>query len=321
MSTKVKEALFDLIHSMSKSEKRYFKLMSSRHTIGEENNYVRLFDFLDKQNTYSEEEIQMHFKGEAFLNRFSITKKRLYDHVLTALDSFHLSNSIEAQLYKILHSSDILYEKSLYDQSRRLLISAKKLAQKNELAEIQLVISKKLKRLLETKGHVEILDKDIQEVDLLDTESQCSIQLYNQIWKVKSELFKRLSTKGVARSKDEQLSYQSLCKSLLRPIHAKTQTTENQYLINHTKSAYYYAVGDMESSYKYLKKNLELFNSSKPHLIDFNKQVSSYTNTIYVANSIGQSKESEYYLKELKSLIDKHEVNEDLCIKGILTER
>ena len=48
MSSKVNNALFELIQAMSKSEKRYFKLMSSRHTIGKENNYVRLFDFLDK---------------------------------------------------------------------------------------------------------------------------------------------------------------------------------------------------------------------------------------------------------------------------------
>ena len=57
MSSKVNSALFDLVKSMSKSEKRYFKLMSSRHTIGDENNYVRLFDFLDKQEEYDEDNL------------------------------------------------------------------------------------------------------------------------------------------------------------------------------------------------------------------------------------------------------------------------
>ena len=62
MSTKVKEALFELIKSLSKSEKRYFKLLSSRHTIGDENNYVKLFDFIDKQTTYDEGVIFKEFK-------------------------------------------------------------------------------------------------------------------------------------------------------------------------------------------------------------------------------------------------------------------
>ena len=66
MSIKVNEALFDLIHSLTKSEKRYFKLMSSRHTIGDENNYIRLFDAIGKQSTYSEAELFSFFRGRHF---------------------------------------------------------------------------------------------------------------------------------------------------------------------------------------------------------------------------------------------------------------
>ena len=44
MSNKVSNHLFELIKSLNKSEKRYFKLFSSRHTIGEENGYLKLFD-------------------------------------------------------------------------------------------------------------------------------------------------------------------------------------------------------------------------------------------------------------------------------------
>ena len=74
MSTKVKESLFELIRSLTKSEKRYFKLLASRHTIGDENNYVRLFDAIDRQEEYDEESLFKEFKGEAMLNKFSITK-------------------------------------------------------------------------------------------------------------------------------------------------------------------------------------------------------------------------------------------------------
>ena len=110
MSSKVNEALFELIQSMTKSEKRYFKLLSSRHTIGNENNYILLFNAIEKQTEYSEEQLFSMFKGQAFLNRFSITKKRLYDHILSSLDAFHAANSIDAQLFKMLHSADILQQ-------------------------------------------------------------------------------------------------------------------------------------------------------------------------------------------------------------------
>ena len=62
---------------MSKAEKRYFKLYSSRHTLGEKNNYSILFDAIDKQEEYDEGKLMKKFKGEAFTNRFSISKRRL----------------------------------------------------------------------------------------------------------------------------------------------------------------------------------------------------------------------------------------------------
>lgn len=315
MSNKVREALFDLIKSMSKSEKRYFKLMSSRHKIGEENNYVRLFDFIEKQDIYSEAELQDHFNGEPFLNKFSITKKRLYDHLLASLDSFHMNSSVEAQLFKMLHSSDILYEKSLYDQSRRILMSAKKLAKKNELNEILLLISKKHKKLLETKGHVEIKNAELEELEELDNRSKLSIELYNRVWKIKRNLFHRLATKGVARSVQEQEVYTCMCVGIIESSDHRNCDCETQYLLNHTLSAYYYAIGDMHNSFVWLQNNLSLFESVKGEIIEFNKQVSAYTNTIYVADSLGFSKEASSFLIDLKKLINSKELNEDLSIK------
>ena len=88
----------------------------------------------------------------SFLNRFSITKKRLYDHVLNSLDLFHASSSIEAQIYKLMHSADILYKKSLYEQSNRVLRSAEKLASKNNLTTILLEIGHKQKDYLKIMG-------------------------------------------------------------------------------------------------------------------------------------------------------------------------
>ena len=54
----VSEELFQLIKSLSKQEKRYFKLYASRHVIGEKNKYVQLFDAIDKQAAYNEEKIK-----------------------------------------------------------------------------------------------------------------------------------------------------------------------------------------------------------------------------------------------------------------------
>ena len=315
MSGKVNEALYDLIQSMSKSEKRYFKLMSSRHTIGEENNYVRLFDFVDKQITYDEEAIHAHFNGEAFLNRFSITKKRLYDHILASLDSFHVSGSIEAQLFKQLHSADILFEKSLYDQSRRILRSAEKLAAKHENSEVLLLIAKKQKRLLETGGYLETSKEKIEAIDIKEKKTLTSIGLYNKIWTIKSYLFAHLSKKGVARSTEEKVCYEEICEALMLITDLEGVSTETKYLYHHTLSAYYYSIGDLQNSLFNLHKNLDLFETSGEKKIEPNKKISAYTNAIYISDKIGHHKDSLVYLTKLKTLAKSVDSNEDLSIK------
>lgn len=316
MSSKVNSALFDLVGSMTKSEKRYFKLISSRHTIGEENNYVRIFDYLDKQVSYSEEQLFEYFKGEVFLNRFSITKKRLYDHILAALDSFYCTNSVEAQLHKMLHSADILFEKSLYGQCRRLLRSAKKLALKHQFVLLHLEVIEKQKKLLETTGYSLVDESEI--LDIQKNEAVCmeALAYNNLLWTIKSELFIRLSRKGVARCNDEVSSYQEICKPVLELKNSYNLNVETEYLLNHTLSAFYYAVGDLESSLLYLKNNLTLFNSTAKELaIEDNKQVSVLTNAIYIADKIGAHNEAIKYINQLKKLSAATHENKDMAIK------
>ncbi|MBA3972141.1 MAG: hypothetical protein H0X46_08355, partial [Bacteroidetes bacterium] len=116
MSNKASDNLFQLIKSLSKSEKRYFSIYASRHTLGEKNNYVILFSAIDKQTEYDEGAILNQFKKEPFINKFSITKARLYDVILDSMSAFHSSSSIDAQLKRDLHCAEILYKKTLYEQ-------------------------------------------------------------------------------------------------------------------------------------------------------------------------------------------------------------
>ena len=51
--------LFQLIKSLSKSEKRYFKLTSSLQS--GDKNYMKLFDAIELQDSYDEQEIKINF--------------------------------------------------------------------------------------------------------------------------------------------------------------------------------------------------------------------------------------------------------------------
>ena len=69
-----KEPLFDLIQSLTMSEKRFFKIFSQRHIIGEVNQYLLMFDFIDKTPEVNNEILLK----QSFVKNLSAEKNYLY---------------------------------------------------------------------------------------------------------------------------------------------------------------------------------------------------------------------------------------------------
>ncbi len=114
MSKPASDHLFRLIKSLSRTEKRYFKLFAARHTIGEKNDNLILFEAIDAQSEYDEVKLMKLFKQHTFQTRPAIAKARLYETVLRSLDAFHADSSADVEIRKLLHFAEILFKKSLY---------------------------------------------------------------------------------------------------------------------------------------------------------------------------------------------------------------
>ena len=105
--------LFDLIHSLSRSEKRYFKLFCAQS--GTSPNYLRLFEIIDQQSDYDEPAIKQAFAGEKFIKQLHTTKYYLRNLILKSLRNFHARISRDAMLKDMLRNVEILFHKELYD--------------------------------------------------------------------------------------------------------------------------------------------------------------------------------------------------------------
>lgn len=318
MSKKASPALYELINSMSKSEKRYFKLFASRHTIGEENNYIRLFDFIESQNEFNDDAIYSNFKGEAFLNKFSITKNRLYEQVMRSLGSYHSNSSSEAQIYRQLHGAEILYNKGLYEHAKRQLNSAEKLAEKNGHTVLLQEIANHQKVLIETQGYKNHTELDLKKINQKDREDQLKSNYYNELWYLKSQLFTYMNSKGKSRSENDINYFKSIYKSYKALEKPNTLGFELSYLTNHFESAYYFAVLDMVKSLEALEKNLKLLKDTPKAIISSpNKYFSLLSNIIHLESAKGNYKQVHEYINELKTFTTKYKIttNEDLDIK------
>jgi tetratricopeptide (TPR) repeat protein len=118
--------LFELIKSLTKSEKRFFKLSSSLQQ--GDKNYLKIFDVIDKQSEYNEDEIKTLFANATFVKHLPSEKNHLYRLIMKSLRAFHADNSVSSILKHELKNIEILYKKALYRECNKFLIRAKRVA-------------------------------------------------------------------------------------------------------------------------------------------------------------------------------------------------
>jgi tetratricopeptide (TPR) repeat protein len=122
--------LFDLIKSLTKSEKRFFKLHSALQSGPK--NYLRIFEAVDRQKDYDEEALKAQFKNETFIKHFPSEKNHLYKLILKALRAFHAEATVSGILKMEIKNIEILNDKALYEEANKTLHRAKRIARENE---------------------------------------------------------------------------------------------------------------------------------------------------------------------------------------------
>ena len=121
------DLLHQLIHSLSKTEKKYFKEFSGG------GNYIKLFDAINDQAEYDEEKLLKKFGREAFVKNFSVAKTYLTDAILRALRSYHSAKLMDDVSYEKLQNLKLLSEKGLNTAVEKQLPKLKELCYEYEL--------------------------------------------------------------------------------------------------------------------------------------------------------------------------------------------
>jgi hypothetical protein len=111
--------LHELIRSLTKSEKRFFKLHSALQS--GDKNYLRIFDAIDRQKVYDEDAVKKQFAKETFIKHFPSEKNHLYKLILKALRAYHGEASVSGLLKQEIKNIEILYDKALYNEANKTL--------------------------------------------------------------------------------------------------------------------------------------------------------------------------------------------------------
>lgn len=279
---KVTDDLFQLIKSLDQSEKRYFKVFATMHIKGSDNNkYVSLFDAIDKQEVYDEEVIRKQFKNEKFLNQLHVAKNYLYNTILKSLRLYHSEKSKLNELMDTLRDVQILHDKSLYKQCKKLLEKAKKIALTYEKHSQVLAILDWEKTLARTSSYTDIDEKQLMEFYNEHIETTEKLNNINEYWKLTMKSFLLRKKQGEIRDKTELKKFNEIIKHPLLQTEEKATTFISKTLFFNIKGLYYLTNKDYNNLYKHCVKLVELLEAN-PLLLKEENYIGSLYNLLLV---------------------------------------
>lgn len=264
MSSSTNDSLYLLIKSLSKSEKRNFKLYVNRLQSNEDSKFLVLFEVLDKQNEYNEEKIFLK-AIDISKSQLSNLKAHLYKQILQSLRLNASNQDLDIYLREQIDYAKLLYNKGLYNQSLKLLDKAKTTAIEFEKNVLLLEIydfekhieSQYITRSINTTAeeitnNANLLNKKIAGTN---TFSNLGLRLYGLY----------LKTSHVRNEKD-YLFVSEFFKSNL-PVYNPNELSFFEKLYLYQSYVWYnYIIQDFLTCYKYARKWADLFEENQ-HLI------------------------------------------------------
>ena len=266
MTTASKDSLFVLVKSLSKSEKRQFKLYVGRLGVNTDAKFLALFNLMDKMKSYDEAIILD--SGIVKKSQLSNLKAHLYRQILVSLRLNPVNQNIRVQIREQLDFATILYQKGLYKQSLKILDKAKGIAIENEEKNIAYEIVE-LEKLIETQyitrsipDRADELEKQSRELTRLNSVtsklSNLSLQLYGMMLKV-----------GYVRNDEDYKEVTSYFEENM-PIYTIEEFGFREKLWLYKAHLWYsFLIQDFLSCYKYASKWVDLFYDN-PKMIGLN---------------------------------------------------
>lgn len=282
MPNKQTDPLFQLIKSLSKAEKRNFKLYAQRNTSADDLKTVQLFDGLDKLLVYDEDKLlikQPALKKQQLSN----LKSALYKQIMASLRLLEDKGNIDIQLHEQMDYARILFNKGLYIQSLKILEKIKELASSHHQVTFwlqALIFEKKIESLYITRSfenRAEALSTEVEALDnrlvMIGRLSNLSLQLYG--WYIKN---------GHTRTKTELNNLKQFFQANLPDRTTDVNGFYEKMYLYQSYVWYHFIQQDFLSYYKYTQRWVDLFYQYP----------------------VMQQIEALYYIKGLHNLLNAH---------------
>ena len=299
--------LFELIKSLSISEKRYFKLLSGKHVVGDENNYIKIFNAVDahvSKNRYDEKAIISKFAQEKFIKHFAFHKNYLYNLLLDSLHVYHMNLGTDARLQKQLHQAAVLFQKGLFKQCKTLLDKTKREALEMERYQYlfeAIVIEKKL---IKGTSFANVTEAELLQLHLEGKLALSQTKNVDEYLDLQDHLIYLFNKSGEVRSKHQKKKYDSIMRNPLLKSEKKALSLTGKRIFNNIHTIYSFSAGNnFQTAFKYVSRCLELLEAA-PAIIkeDPNVYIAILTNFLSTCSQYNHFVHTEKAIEKMRSI-------------------
>lgn len=290
------DKLYRLIHSLSGSEKRYFKIYAA----GAErrsNKYLLLFDAIDTQESFDEEALKKAVYGDEPIQsrKYSELKGYLYDLILKSLLDYDERSMPQFRLATELQHVHVLFRRGFTEEARATTLKIKKAARQQEHFNTALECLRWEKHLSYAQTDIAYLDNNLARIE--QEEREC-LSLLDQIVTYRN-IFLRLLT-DLRKDATDGSSW------LNHPLMADPQAPGShtaRVLFHRIRSLYLFAQKDFEKFHESSRQLLGLMES-RPDLLreDLSEYISALSNFTLSCGWLKRYDEVEECLSKFRSI-------------------
>lgn len=258
MSNRSTDALFQLIKSLEKSEKRNFKLFVKRNSAVEDMKTIQLFDAMDSVAEYDEKQILKKAKNITKV-QLSNSKAHLYKQILSSLRLIKEDNNIDLQLHEQMDHARILFNKGLYLQTLKVLEKLKETARSyHQLTYLQqaLFFEKKIEALYITRS----IQNRAEQLSGESDEVNAELSKVNELSNLSLKLYSWYIQNGHARNEKDIKELQKHFEKHIPASAGELHTFYEKLYYYQSMCWYAFIRQDFLQYYRYAQKWVDLFD-------------------------------------------------------------
>ncbi len=294
-----KDNLFLLVKSLTKSEKRQFKLYVGRLGVNDNSKFLKLFNFLDKAKTYDESDILA--SGIAKKQQLANVKTHLYKQILVSLKLNPSHQNIRSQIREQLDFASILYHKGLYKQSLKILDKAKEVAVQNEEKNLAYEIVE-LEKIIESQYITRSISGRADELTIQAKELSASNVIASKLSNLSLQLYGLFLKTGYVKSEYDSKKIIEYFEARLPKFDIKDLGFREKLWLYKAYLWYNFLLQDFLNSYRYSLKWVTLFYDN-PSMIELHPVFFLKGNN-YLLESLFYLRQKEKFSKALGRLVE-----------------